>query len=513
MNMKTRRFAVAVIMFTFVVIPQDSFAGPITIRIAGFVNQTNSLMDTWQRNAEIADGLTAASQDALDAKRFSAITTLGVQSSAWLTYASRDTAIWQNLEASYTSECLPILSDPSTDADIVDARVACMEFRDALNAARNIRTAAQDAHNAFLSLFSGLSSLAATTLARIAGLVAASDNLASSWTTDLEAADSLIADLDEAITGNVFNSITNLTLRSTTLNTKNLASANSLQQLLVNENVECAFIKSDVSNAGSMPQKDACAELLNSVGSVQRLKSLSLQSRTNYESRLAQLNSAKLASDANAAAAAANAAAAAANAATAAANAAAAKAAADAKTAQEKSAAELKAIQDKAAADAAANAATAAANAAAAKAAADAKIAQEKSAADAKTAQERVTAEKEAADRLAAEKLIADAKAEAAKIISDAKSEAAKLSATPTPTPKASSKTTTSATPRTGIVGKITPKPTPTIKTSMKPSASPTPAKSVPPKKITITCIKGKLIKKVTAIKPRCPTGYKKKIS
>jgi hypothetical protein len=506
MNMKTRRFAVAVIMFTFVVIPQDSFAGPITIRIAGFVNQTNSLMDTWQRNAEIADGLTAASQDALDAKRFSAITTLGVQSSAWLTYASRDTAIWQNLEASYTSECLPILSDPSTDADIVDARVACMEFRDALNAARNIRTAAQDAHNAFLSLFSGLSSLAATTLARIAGLVAASDNLASSWTTDLEAADSLIADLDEAITGNVFNSITNLTLRSTTLNTKNLASANSLQQLLVNENVECAFIKSDVSNAGSMPQKDACAELLNSVGSVQRLKSLSLQSRTNYESRLAQLNSAKLASDANAAAAAANAAAAAANAA-------AAKAAADAKTAQEKSAAELKAIQDKAAADAAANAATAAANATAAKAAADAKIAQEKSAADAKTAQERVTAEKEAADRLAAEKLIADAKAEAAKIISDAKSEAAKLSATPTPTPKASSKTTTSATPRTGIVGKITPKPTPTIKTSMKPSASPTPAKSVPPKKITITCIKGKLIKKVTAIKPRCPTGYKKKIS
>ena len=30
-------------------------------------------------------------------------------------------------------------------------------------------------------------------------------------------------------------------------------------------------------------------------------------------------------------------------------------------------------------------------------------------------------------------------------------------------------------------------------------------------KKITITCIKGKLIKKVTAIKPVCPKGYKKK--
>jgi hypothetical protein len=30
-------------------------------------------------------------------------------------------------------------------------------------------------------------------------------------------------------------------------------------------------------------------------------------------------------------------------------------------------------------------------------------------------------------------------------------------------------------------------------------------------KKTTITCIKGKLVKKVTALKPKCPTGYKKK--
>ena len=30
-------------------------------------------------------------------------------------------------------------------------------------------------------------------------------------------------------------------------------------------------------------------------------------------------------------------------------------------------------------------------------------------------------------------------------------------------------------------------------------------------KKTTITCVKGKLIKKVTAVKPVCPKGYKKK--
>jgi hypothetical protein len=36
-----------------------------------------------------------------------------------------------------------------------------------------------------------------------------------------------------------------------------------------------------------------------------------------------------------------------------------------------------------------------------------------------------------------------------------------------------------------------------------------------PPAKVTvkktITCVKGKISKKVTAVKPVCPTGYKKK--
>jgi len=28
--------------------------------------------------------------------------------------------------------------------------------------------------------------------------------------------------------------------------------------------------------------------------------------------------------------------------------------------------------------------------------------------------------------------------------------------------------------------------------------------------KVTISCKKGKLVKKITAVKPKCPTGYKK---
>ena len=47
----------------------------------------------------------------------------------------------------------------------------------------------------------------------------------------------------------------------------------------------------------------------------------------------------------------------------------------------------------------------------------------------------------------------------------------------------------------------VTPTPTPTPTASKKPVV----------KKVTITCIKGKTNKKVTAVKPKCPTGFKKR--
>ena len=38
-----------------------------------------------------------------------------------------------------------------------------------------------------------------------------------------------------------------------------------------------------------------------------------------------------------------------------------------------------------------------------------------------------------------------------------------------------------------------------------------TSAQNLSKKKVTITCVKGKLTKKVTGINPKCPSGYKKK--
>jgi hypothetical protein len=75
----------------------------------------------------------------------------------------------------------------------------------------------------------------------------------------------------------------------------------------------------------------------------------------------------------------------------------------------------------------------------------------------------------------------------AVKLTQDAPVPAATPVATPTPTPSAT------ATPE------------PTMPPIVKPSPNPS------PKKTTITCIKGKITKSVTAVKPTCPAGYKKK--
>ena len=56
-------------------------------------------------------------------------------------------------------------------------------------------------------------------------------------------------------------------------------------------------------------------------------------------------------------------------------------------------------------------------------------------------------------------------------------------------------------------VPKVEPTPTPSA------SATPTPMATIKPVPVqkTITCVKGKVMKKVKAVNPKCPSGYKKK--
>ena len=161
---------------------------------------------------------------------------------------------------------------------------------------------------------------------------------------------------------------------------------------------------------------------------------------------------------------------------------------ADAKIAADKAAAELKAKQDaesKAAADLKAKQ-EAEAKAAAdlkAKQDADAKAAADKAAADLKAKQDadakaaaELKAKQEADAKAAADKAAADAKIAADKVLADAKA-AAELKAKQEADAKAAAA-----------------------------------AKAAALKKTTITCIKGKITKKVTTVKPVCPVGYKKKV-
>ena len=64
------------------------------------------------------------------------------------------------------------------------------------------------------------------------------------------------------------------------------------------------------------------------------------------------------------------------------------------------------------------------------------------------------------------------------------------------------------------LLSKASPTPTPTPTVTATPSSIPEPVVAKPTtvaKETTITCVKGKLTKKVTAVRPKCPTGYKKK--
>ena len=76
---------------------------------------------------------------------------------------------------------------------------------------------------------------------------------------------------------------------------------------------------------------------------------------------------------------------------------------------------------------------------------------------------------------------------------------------TPAPSPSTEPSPTPSPTPTPSSEPTSSPEPTPTPSVATTPTAMPV------VKKITIVCVKGKVTKRVTAIAPKCPAGYKKK--
>ena len=174
-----------------------------------------------------------------------------------------------------------------------------------------------------------------------------------------------------------------------------------------------------------------------------------------------------------------------------------------AKVAADKAAAE-KLIADAAAAKAAADKAIA--DAAVAKAAAD-KAAADKLIADAKIQAEKILADAKAAAELKV-KQDADAKAAIEKAVADAI--AAKVAADLKAKLEADAKAAADTLISNQLIADAQAKAAQILLDAKAKSEAA--AKAAAAKKMTtITCIKGKLTKKVTAIKPLCPAGYKKK--
>jgi hypothetical protein len=124
---------------------ESAFAGPITDRIVPFIKQSNSLIDAWNQNAEIADALAVAAENAKESRAF---TLLPILNSQLLTLSAKfasDSNSLSTLRAIWSSECTSILNGSNSTPDALSAQDACEEFKDSNNAAEDSQGAARDA--------------------------------------------------------------------------------------------------------------------------------------------------------------------------------------------------------------------------------------------------------------------------------------------------------------------------------------------------------------------------------
>jgi hypothetical protein len=124
---------------------ESAFAGPITDRIVPFIKQSNTLVDTWKQNAEIADALVVAAENAADTKAFASLPILNLQ---FLTLYAKFVSDSNSLSALldiWFLECTPLLNGSNSTPDGFSAVDACFEFLDSNNAAEDAQNLAEDA--------------------------------------------------------------------------------------------------------------------------------------------------------------------------------------------------------------------------------------------------------------------------------------------------------------------------------------------------------------------------------
>jgi hypothetical protein len=121
---------------------ESAFAGPITDRIVPFIKQSNTLVDTWNQNAEIADALVVAAENAADTKAFTSLPILNSQISILSSKFIDDSNSLSALMRIHLSECGLLYFDINATQDVRTAIDACNEFLDSNNAAKDAQNAA-----------------------------------------------------------------------------------------------------------------------------------------------------------------------------------------------------------------------------------------------------------------------------------------------------------------------------------------------------------------------------------
>ena len=124
---------------------ESAFAGPITDRIVPFIKQSNSLVDTWNQNAEIADALAVAAENAKESRAFTLLPMLNSQLLTLSAKFASDSNSLSTLRAIWSSECTSIINGSNSTPDVLSAQDACGEFKDSNNAAEDSQGAARDA--------------------------------------------------------------------------------------------------------------------------------------------------------------------------------------------------------------------------------------------------------------------------------------------------------------------------------------------------------------------------------
>lgn len=150
-----------------------------------------------------------------------------------------------------------------------------------------------------IPLPSGYAEDTKTKIDRIISYIDKSNRLVNSWNANLEASDLIMADTDDAIDSNTFDSVQALAARAAEVRRKFAIDNEAGRVLSAAQNSECSKIDANNSGSDLYPSvEDVCLEFLDSNFEFTSIREMAEKDHTIVETRIAELS--KAAADAKA---------------------------------------------------------------------------------------------------------------------------------------------------------------------------------------------------------------------